>query len=78
MITDLGIPSIKFPMDGDPIQQNAKVAYLRNEYSRMNEWETTQKLNSNYHTAYRIEGPIMGMNAFQMISFSFYMILQAP
>ena len=44
----------------------------------MDEWSKTQKFRQNLHTAYRIEGPIMGMNAFQMISFSVYMILTAP
>lgn len=78
IITDLGIPSINFSMNGDPIQQAARLAYLRNDYYRMNEWSTTQSSNVNLHTAYRIEGPIVGMDSFQIISFSLYMILTAP
>lgn len=78
IITELGIPHIKFAMNGDPIQNWTRKAYLRNDYYRMNEWSNTQSANSNLTTAYRIEGPIVGMDSFQIISFSLYMILTAP
>lgn len=78
IITDLGIPSINFAMSGDPIQQAAKLAYLRNDYYRMDEWSTVQRSKFNLQTAYRIQGPIIGMDSFQIISFSLYMILTAP
>lgn len=32
IIKILGIPSIKFPMNGDPIQDHSRKAYLRNDY----------------------------------------------
>jgi hypothetical protein len=35
IITDLGIPHLKFAMRGDPIQHAARVAFLRNDYYRM-------------------------------------------
>lgn len=78
MIQNLGVPYIKFPMNGDPIQDHARKAYLRNDYYNMDEWSVSQNSKENLHTAYRIEGPIMGMDAFQIISFSIYMILIAP
>lgn len=78
IITKLGIPFIKFPMNGDPIQDHSRKAYLRNDYYNMDEWATVQKTNKNLHTAYRIGGPILGMDAFQIISFSLYMIFTAP
>ena len=78
VIETLGIPFIKFPMNGDPIQDHSRKAYLRNDYYNMDEWSFTQKFKENLMTAYRIDGPIVGMDAFQMISFSFYMILTAP
>lgn len=78
MINELGIPSIDFKMNGDPIQNNSRKAYLRNDYYRMDEWGTTQDFKSNLHTAYKIEGSIVGMNSFQIISFSAFMILTAP
>jgi hypothetical protein len=78
IINELGIPSINFNMSGDPIQQAAKLAYLRNDFYRMDEWSKTQQSKFNLHTAYRIEGPIVGMDSFQIISYSLYMILKAP
>ena len=36
IITDLGIPHLKFSMEGDPIQNAARMAFLRNDYYRMN------------------------------------------
>ncbi len=54
IISDLGIPHISFDMGGDPIQNAARLAYLRNDYYRMDEWSTTQKTNTNLHTAYNI------------------------
>lgn len=65
-------------MSGDPIQQNARLAFLRNDYYHMNEWKKLQSSNFNLHTAYRLEGPIVGMDASQIINYSFYKILTAP
>ena len=53
IITKLGIPSLKFSMEGDPIQNAARLAYLRNDYYRMNEWSSLQDSGSTLHTAYR-------------------------
>lgn len=78
IITKLGIPSIKFPMNGDPIQDHSRKAFLRNNYHNMDEWSRTQSAQSNLQTSYKISGPIMGMDAFQIICFSLYMILIAP
>jgi hypothetical protein len=35
VITDLGIPSVVFSMEGDPIQNAARLCYLINDYYRM-------------------------------------------
>lgn len=35
VITDLGMPSVAFGMQGDPIQNAARLCYLRNDYYRM-------------------------------------------
>ena len=78
VITDLGIPSIPFLMEGDPIQNYMKKAYLRNDYYQMSEWDSNQKSGHPLVTAYRIKGPIIGMTAFQIICFSFYQIITAP
>ena len=78
VITDLGIPSVVFGMEGDPIQNAARLCYLRNDYYRMDEWQSTQGSKIDLHTSYRIQGPIVGMNAAQIMSFSLYMILTAP
>ncbi len=78
VITDLGIPSIPFNMDGDPIQNYMRKAYLRNDYYQMSEWDTNQKSDHRLITSYRIKGPIVGMTAFQIICFSFYQIITSP
>ena len=78
MVADLGIPSIPFLMDGDPIQNYMRRSYLRNDTYQMSEWESNQKAKHLLVTSYRLEGPIIGMNAFQIISFSFYQIITAP
>jgi hypothetical protein len=78
VITDLGIPSISFPMNGDPIQNYMRKAYLRNDYYQMSEWDSNQKNDSRLLTSYRMKGHIVGMTAFQIISFSLYLILTAP
>lgn len=44
----------------------------------MNQWEATQEANGRLHTAYRLHGHIVGMNAFQIMSYSFYQIITAP
>ena len=54
IITDLGIPHLKFSMRGDPIQNAARMAFLRNDYYRMNEWDATQNAGHNLITSYRI------------------------
>ena len=78
MITELGIPSIPFQMNGDPIQNSTRRAFLRSDYYQMDEWEKNQKSDHRLITSYRIKGPIVGMTSFQIICFSFYQIITAP
>ena len=52
-------------------------AYLRNDRYRQNEWEDLQKNDQKLVTAYRIDGDIIGMNAYQMICYSAYQIFWA-
>jgi hypothetical protein len=42
VIEKLGIPHVDFPMDGDPIQNSARRAYLRDDYYQVDDWMTKQ------------------------------------
>ena len=61
IVNTLGIPHKSFKMSGDTGQNIARKAYLRNNYYRMDEWETSQSCKKNLLTAYNIDGPIVGM-----------------
>ena len=52
-------------------------AYLRNDRYRQNEWSDLQKNDQKLVTAYRVDQELTGMTAFQMITYSAYLIFKA-
>lgn len=78
IIEKLGIPHVDFPMDGDPIQNSARRAYLRDDYYQVDDWTTKQEAGQRLLTAYRLKGPVVGMESAQIISFSLFLIITAP
>ena len=64
-------------MSGNALQNNTLHAYFRNDRYRQNEWEQLQEANQKLMTAYRIDNNLIGMTAFQMISYSAYLIFTA-
>ena len=77
IIERLNIPSQEFLMKGSPMQSYLLHAYLRNDRYRQNEWEDLQKADQKLVTAYRVDQELTGMNGFQMICYSAYLILTA-
>ena len=64
-------------MNGNAMQNYLLHAYFRNDRYRQNEWEDLQKNDQRLITAYRIDKELIGMTAFQMISYSAYLIFKA-
>ena len=73
----LQIPELDFKMSGNFLQNYSLKAFLRNDRYRMDEWTDLQKHNQKLRTVYRIDDQLIGMTAFQIISYSAYMILKA-
>jgi len=42
------------------------------------DWEGRQKIESRVSPSFRMKGHLLGMSAYQIISFSLYQILTAP
>ena len=65
-------------MGGNLLQDNSLRAYLRNDRYRQNEWDQLQQQGQKLYTAYRVTDELIGMTAFQMITFAVYLIFRAP
>lgn len=74
----LGVPSINFPVENQTAQSFMKISNMRNDYYRMMDWERKQEIDTQFVQSYRVKGHLLGMSAYQIISFSLYQILTAP
>jgi hypothetical protein len=78
LVNCLGIPNIRFPIEGERSQSSMRLSSLKSETYRMMDWEGKQKMDSRVIPSVRMKGHLLGMTAYQIISFSLYMILTAP
>ena len=74
----LGIPSIRFPIEGEKNQTSMRKSSMGTESYRMMDWQAKQKMDSRVMPSMRMKGHLLGMTAYQIISFSLYQILTAP
>ena len=51
---------------------------MKMEGLRMMDWQSAQKMESRVMPSFRMKGHMLGMTAYQIISFSMYQILTAP
>ena len=77
-VNKLKLPAVKFLMGGNLLQDNSLRAYLRNDRYRQNEWDQLQQQGQKLYTAYRVTDELIGMTAFQMITFAVYLVFRAP
>lgn len=74
----LGIPNIPFPVEGEMNGTSMRMSSLKSASYRMMDWEGKQKMDTRSMPSFRVRGHLLGMSAYQIISFSLYQILTAP
>lgn len=78
LVMSLGVPSITFPAENETLQSFMKISTMKTDTYSMMDWQSKQETDPKFTPSYKIKGHLLGMTAYQMISFSMYQILTAP